>query len=85
MVLTFLALTTALTASQLRHLPWEYLYGTNFMSLLRTDVIMFWGWSLALEEQFYLTVPILFFVAAPTEERPRAARRSSWPCGSRRS
>lgn len=61
-VLTFLALTTALTASQLRHLPWEYLYGTNFMSLLRTDVIMFWGWSLALEEQFYLTVPILFFV-----------------------
>ena len=61
-VLTFLALTTSLTASQLRHLPWEYLYGTNFMSLLRTDVIMFWGWSLALEEQFYLTVPILFFV-----------------------
>lgn len=61
-VLTFLALTTSLTASQLRHLPWEYLYGTNFMSLLRSDVIMFWGWSLALEEQFYLTVPILFFV-----------------------
>lgn len=61
-VLTFLALTTPLTASQLRHLPWEYLYGTNFLSLLRTDVVMFWGWSLALEEQFYLTVPILFFV-----------------------
>ena len=61
-VLTFLALTTALTASQIGHLPWEYLYGTNFMSLLRSDVIMFWGWSLALEEQFYLTVPLLFFV-----------------------
>ena len=61
-VLTFLALTTSLTASQLRHLPWEYVYGTNFLSLLRTDVTMFWGWSLALEEQFYLTVPILFFV-----------------------
>jgi peptidoglycan/LPS O-acetylase OafA/YrhL len=61
-VLSFLALTTPLTASQLHHLPWEYLYGTNFMSLLRSDVIMFWGWSLALEEQFYLTVPILFFV-----------------------
>jgi peptidoglycan/LPS O-acetylase OafA/YrhL len=61
-VLTFLALTTSLTASQVKHLPWEYFYGTNFMSLLRTDVIMFWGWSLALEEQFYLTVPILFFV-----------------------
>jgi len=61
-VLTFLALTTSLTASQVKHLPWEYLYGTNFLSLLRADVIMFWGWSLALEEQFYLTVPILFFV-----------------------
>lgn len=61
-VLTFLALTTSLTASQLKHLPLEYLYGTNFLSLLRSDVIMFWGWSLALEEQFYLTVPILFFV-----------------------
>jgi peptidoglycan/LPS O-acetylase OafA/YrhL len=61
-VLTYLALTTALTATQIRHLPWEYLYGTNFMSLMRSDVIMFWGWSLALEEQFYLTVPILFFV-----------------------
>lgn len=61
-VLTFLALTTSLTASQRKHLPWEYLYGTNFMSLLRSDILMFWGWSLALEEQFYLTVPILFFV-----------------------
>ncbi|MDB4945632.1 MAG: acyltransferase 3 [Labilithrix sp.] len=61
-VLTYLALTTALTASQLRHLPLEYVYATNFLSLLRNDIIMFWGWSLALEEQFYLTVPILFFV-----------------------
>lgn len=61
-VLSFLALTMPLTASQVKHLPWEYLYGTNFLSLLRTDVIMFWGWSLALEEQFYLTVPFLFFV-----------------------
>jgi peptidoglycan/LPS O-acetylase OafA/YrhL len=60
-VLTFLAFTTALTVTQRAHLPWEYAYGTNFISLQRTDVIMFWGWSLALEEQFYLTVPFLFF------------------------
>lgn len=61
-VLTFLALTTALTESQRAHLPYEYVYATNFLSLRRVDVVMFWGWSLALEEQFYLTVPLLFFV-----------------------
>jgi peptidoglycan/LPS O-acetylase OafA/YrhL len=61
-VLTFLVATTALTAAQWKHLPAEYLYATNFMPLGRDEIIMFWGWSLALEEQFYLTVPILFFV-----------------------
>jgi peptidoglycan/LPS O-acetylase OafA/YrhL len=61
-VLTFLAVTMPLTAMQRAHLPWEYVYATNFMSLRREDIVMFWGWSLALEEQFYLTVPLLFFV-----------------------
>jgi peptidoglycan/LPS O-acetylase OafA/YrhL len=61
-VLTILAVAVHLTADQRRHLPWEYLYGTNFLSLHRPSVVMFWGWSLALEEQFYLTVPLLFFV-----------------------
>ena len=60
-VLTVLALTTHLTPDQRHHLPHEYLYATNFLSLDRPSVIMFWGWSLALEEQFYLTVPLLFF------------------------
>lgn len=62
LVLTYLALVTPLTPSQRAHLPYEYLYATNFLSLLRIDIVMFWGWSLALEEQFYLTVPLLFFV-----------------------
>ncbi len=62
LVLTILALATPLTAMQLAHLKWEYVYGTNFVSLQRKDILMFWGWSLALEEQFYLTVPLLFFL-----------------------
>lgn len=61
-VLVFLALTTALTAEQKANLPYEFIYATNFMPLAREKILMFWGWSLALEEQFYLTVPILFFV-----------------------
>lgn len=61
-VLTILALALPLTATQRAHLPYEYTYLTNFVSLHRPDIIMFWGWSLSLEEQFYLTVPILFFV-----------------------
>ena len=61
-VLTVLALAFPLTAAQHKHLIWEYVYGTNFMPLERGSVIMFWGWSLALEEQFYLAVPALFFI-----------------------
>lgn len=61
-VLTFLALTTTLTVIQRKNLIYEYLYLTNFRSLARPEIVMFWGWSLALEEQFYLTVPLLFVV-----------------------
>jgi peptidoglycan/LPS O-acetylase OafA/YrhL len=61
-VLTVLAVAMTLTASQRHNLKFEYLYLTNFLPLGRSDAIMFWGWSLGLEEQFYLTVPILFFV-----------------------
>lgn len=64
LVLTILALAFPLTADQHRHLVWEYLYGTNFLPLQRGQVIMFWGWSLGLEEQFYLSVPFLFFALA---------------------
>jgi peptidoglycan/LPS O-acetylase OafA/YrhL len=70
-VLTFLALAFPLTADQHRHLVWEYLYGTNFLPLRRDQVIMVWGWSLGLEEQFYLTVPFLF-LALQQLRHPRA-------------
>jgi peptidoglycan/LPS O-acetylase OafA/YrhL len=61
-VLTVLALAFPLTADQRKNLPWEYLYATNFFPMHRLAVVMDWGWSLALEEQFYLTVPLLFAV-----------------------
>ena len=62
LVLTVLVLAFGLTANQRHHLVWEYVYGTNFMPLDRGQTVMFWGWSLALEEQFYLTVPFLFLI-----------------------
>jgi peptidoglycan/LPS O-acetylase OafA/YrhL len=61
-VLTVLAATLTLTTLQRKNLWLEYLYGTNFASLEPQSVVMIWGWSLALEEQFYLAVPLLFFV-----------------------
>ena len=62
LVLTLLALTRTLTAEEAHNLPFEYAYLTNFTKLASDDLVMGWGWSLALEEQFYLTVPLLFFV-----------------------
>jgi peptidoglycan/LPS O-acetylase OafA/YrhL len=61
-VLTVLVLALPITWEQRRNLIYEYTYLTNFAPLHRTDIIMFWGWSLSLEEQFYLAVPVLFFV-----------------------
>jgi peptidoglycan/LPS O-acetylase OafA/YrhL len=66
-VLALLAGTTTLTAAQHRHLPLEIFYLTNYAPLTRESVVMLWGWSLALEEQFYLAVPLLLFVLARTK------------------
>jgi peptidoglycan/LPS O-acetylase OafA/YrhL len=62
-MLTFLAVATPLTAPQRQHLWLEYLYLSNYgMPLVPGDLVMPWGWSLSLEEQFYLAVPLLFFL-----------------------
>jgi peptidoglycan/LPS O-acetylase OafA/YrhL len=59
-VLLYLVLVTPLTLAQRENLPYEFVYLTNFRPLGRGFIVMFWGWSLALEEQFYLAVPLLF-------------------------
>jgi peptidoglycan/LPS O-acetylase OafA/YrhL len=61
LVLSGLALALPLTAIQRHNLPFEFLYCTNYFSLKRGHAVAFWGWSLALEEQFYLSVPLLFW------------------------
>jgi peptidoglycan/LPS O-acetylase OafA/YrhL len=62
-LLTLLAVTSTLTVAQRQHLWFEYVYLTNYrLPLVPGDLVMPWGWSLALEEQFYLTVPLLFFL-----------------------
>ena len=61
-VLTLLVLWHPLTPIQRENLWAEYLYLTNFVGLGRARVVMLWGWSLSLEEQFYLAVPLLFVI-----------------------
>ncbi|MGH7296155.1 MAG: acyltransferase family protein [Polyangiaceae bacterium] len=59
-VLTLLALVFGVTALQKSHLWMEYTYLSNYAPVDREDLVMLWGWSLSLEEQFYLSVPFLF-------------------------
>jgi peptidoglycan/LPS O-acetylase OafA/YrhL len=85
--LTVLSVTMAfagtLTPTLRRHLPFEYGYLTNFLAPIRKDVVMVWGWSLALEEQFYLVVPLLFFVLRRlrTDRMRIALLCVMWACG----
>lgn len=60
-VLTLLWLVFGMNASQKHHLWLEYFYLSNYAPVHRDDLVMLWGWSLSLEEQFYLCVPLLFF------------------------
>jgi hypothetical protein len=68
-VIAALVALFGLTAAQRAHLPFELVYLTNFMPLMWTDVVMSWGWSLALEEQFYLSAPLLVWGAAKLAPR----------------
>jgi peptidoglycan/LPS O-acetylase OafA/YrhL len=59
-VLTLLVLVEGMNDSQRHHLWLEYAYLSNYAPVHRDDLVMLWGWSLSLEEQFYLSVPFLF-------------------------
>lgn len=61
-VLTALAAVTPLDPVQRVQLPREYLYLTNYSDI--THSVMFWGWSLCVEEHFYLAVPLLIALLA---------------------
>jgi peptidoglycan/LPS O-acetylase OafA/YrhL len=60
-VLTIIAVWFQLSPTQRAHLPWEYAFLGNFGYERRSDLAMQWGWSLSLEEQFYLLAPLMFF------------------------
>lgn len=48
-----------LTPVRKSHLIYELTYLTNYLPVVRDNVIMSWGWSLCVEEHFYLIVPVL--------------------------
>jgi peptidoglycan/LPS O-acetylase OafA/YrhL len=58
-VLTILATAFPLSAAQKSNLWKEYVYLTNYAPPVPGIVVMTWAWSLALEEHFYLAVPLL--------------------------
>lgn len=57
--LAILAVAAPLGPHQRDHLLAEAFYLTNYVPPLPDVTVMQWGWSLALEEHFYLLVPVL--------------------------
>jgi peptidoglycan/LPS O-acetylase OafA/YrhL len=52
-----------LTAAQRRHLWLEYSFLSNYrFPLVDGDLVLPWGWSVALLEQFYLAAPLVLFL-----------------------
>jgi peptidoglycan/LPS O-acetylase OafA/YrhL len=63
LILTLLYLQGPISPAQRRHIPFELAYLSDYGYPRReNDLMMPWGWSLAVEEKFYLAVPLLFFL-----------------------
>jgi len=58
-VLTLLAVIPTPNPAQRSNLAWEYAYLTNFIPEPINRMVMNWGWSLCVEEHFYLLAPLL--------------------------
>ncbi|MBC8340151.1 MAG: acyltransferase [Proteobacteria bacterium] len=56
-VLTLFVLFLPVDPIQRQNILWEYLYLTNYQATYA--VVMPWAWSLAVEEHFYISVPLL--------------------------
>jgi peptidoglycan/LPS O-acetylase OafA/YrhL len=59
-VLTFLTVLAIIQQQPHPNLLYEYLYLTNYTEIFRC--IMFWAWSLSIEEHFYLVVPLIILI-----------------------
>ncbi len=81
LVLTLLAVLAPMNATQHGNLWMEYTYLTNYAQPLVSETLMMpWGWSLALEEQFYLSVPLLvvLLLKLPGDRTRLAALGALW-------
>jgi peptidoglycan/LPS O-acetylase OafA/YrhL len=83
LVLTALASMPWTTALQRSTLPWEYLYGTNYLVFHQRKLVMPWAWSLCVEEHFYLVVPLVLLLLRRLSSAPGrfAALLGLWALG----
>ena len=59
-VLTLLVLALGLSAYQKEHVWLEYFYLSNYPTTFQN--VMYWGWSLSVEEHFYLIIPFIILL-----------------------
>ncbi len=69
--LTALALLVPLSATRQHQLPYEYAFLTNYYPAGPDRPVMGWGWSLCVQEHFYLAVPVVMLALRRIRSHPR--------------